>query len=200
MGKTSTCQVLKKKLPNSVFLDGDWCWDMHPFQVTAETKGMVMQNIVFLLNNFIRCTAYDTIIFCWVMHEQAIIDEIVSRLDVTEDAVPTSLAENTPSTENTIPTEYSKPTQSTQSTQAAGPVKCQIYPISLVCSREALRARLQKDIDAKIREKDVLSRSLERLPLYESLKTRKVDVSKISPDQAAELIAGLETGPGIRVR
>ena len=37
-GKTTVSQQLKKKLPNSVFLDGDWCWDANPFQVTEETK------------------------------------------------------------------------------------------------------------------------------------------------------------------
>lgn len=36
--KTSTCQILKTNLPDSVFLDGDWCWDMHPFQVTPDWK------------------------------------------------------------------------------------------------------------------------------------------------------------------
>lgn len=80
-GKTTTCQILKQKLINSVFLDGDWCWDMHPFQVTEETKQMVIENICFLLNNFIRCSAYENIIFCWVMHQQSIIDDILSRLD-----------------------------------------------------------------------------------------------------------------------
>ena len=38
VGKTTVSQQLKKKLPNSVFLDGDWCWDADPFQVTEETK------------------------------------------------------------------------------------------------------------------------------------------------------------------
>lgn len=42
VGKTTVSQLLKQKLPNSVFLDGDWCWDSCPFQVTAETKEMVM--------------------------------------------------------------------------------------------------------------------------------------------------------------
>ncbi|MEK4248065.1 AAA family ATPase [Paenibacillus sp. FSL W7-1287] len=84
VGKTTTCQMLKNKLNNSVFLDGDWCWDMNPFQVTEETKEMVMQNICFLLNNFIKCSAFNHIVFCWVMHEQAIVDDIISRLD-TED-------------------------------------------------------------------------------------------------------------------
>ena len=123
---------------------------MHPFQVTLETKKMVLENISFLLNNFIHCTAYENIIFCWVMHEQAILDDILSRLDTAD---------------------------------------CQVNLISLVCSREALQERLQKDIDVKIREKDVISRSLERIALYEKLETIKVDVSDISPEQAAELIA-----------
>ena len=68
-------------MPNSVFLDGDWCWDADPFQVTEETKAMVMRNICFLLNSFLHCTAYENIIFCWVMYEQSIIDEIIDRLD-----------------------------------------------------------------------------------------------------------------------
>ncbi len=84
IGKTSVCQELKNKLNNSVFLDGDWCWDMHPFQVTDETKAMVTDNICYLLNNYIKCSAYENIIFCWVMHEQEIIDSIVSRLDTQD--------------------------------------------------------------------------------------------------------------------
>ncbi|MHB8130084.1 MAG: AAA family ATPase [Mobilitalea sp.] len=83
VGKTTICQNIKGKLIYSVFLDGDWCWDMHPFQVTEETKQMVVENICFLLNNFIKCSAYENIVFCWVMHLQTIIDDIVSCLDTT---------------------------------------------------------------------------------------------------------------------
>ncbi len=46
-------------------------------------KKMVLENITFLLNNFIHCPAYENVIFCWVMHEQEIIDDILSRLDAT---------------------------------------------------------------------------------------------------------------------
>lgn len=92
VGKTTVCKYLKEELDNSVFLDGDWCWDMSPFQVTPETKKMVMENIIFLLNNFIRCSAYENIIFCWVMHEQEIIDSLLSGLDTSECQVfPVSL-------------------------------------------------------------------------------------------------------------
>ena len=82
VGKSTACQELKTMLPNSVFLDGDWCWDSSPFQVTDETKAMVIQNICTVLNNFLACSAYENVIFCWVMHEQPIIDDIVSRLDI----------------------------------------------------------------------------------------------------------------------
>jgi tRNA uridine 5-carbamoylmethylation protein Kti12 len=38
VGKTATSRELQKLLPNCVFLDGDWCWDMSPFIVNDETK------------------------------------------------------------------------------------------------------------------------------------------------------------------
>lgn len=84
IGKTAACQAMKTSLPKAVLLDGDWCWDMHPFVVTDETKQMVLRNICFLLNSFIHCSAYETIIFCWVMHEQAIIDEVLAHIDTSE--------------------------------------------------------------------------------------------------------------------
>ena len=84
IGKTSICQCLKDELLNSVFLDGDWCWYANPFQVTEETRTMVLDNICYILNNFIHCSAYDNIIFCWVMHEQTIIDKIISELDIED--------------------------------------------------------------------------------------------------------------------
>ena len=107
VGKTTVCQILKRKLDSSVFLDGDWCWDMSPFQVTEETKKMVLENITFLLNNFLRCSVYENIIFCWVMHEQKMLNDILSGLDTKE---------------------------------------CRVIPVSLVCSRESIEQRLQRDV------------------------------------------------------
>lgn len=80
VGKTAVCQQLKIHLDRCAFLDGDWCWDMHPFVVNEETKALVTGNIVHMLSGFLRCSAFDHIIFCWVMHEQAIIDGILSQL------------------------------------------------------------------------------------------------------------------------
>ncbi len=152
VGKTTACQLLKKKLKNAVFLDGDWCWDADPFRVTDETKAMVTANICYLLNRFIRCTAYDNIIFCWVMHEQTIIDHILSKLNTTN---------------------------------------CDVKTISLVCSPEQLKQRLQHDIDAGIRDISVLEISPNRIPMYERLNTIKIDVSELTPVQVAEIISDL---------
>ena len=152
VGKTTICQLLKNKLPRSVFLDGDWCWDSHPFQVTEETKTMVMDNICYLLNNFIHCSAYEHVIFCWVLHEQHIIDQILSNLDVTG---------------------------------------CLVKNISLVCDPDTLRRRLLADVEQGLRREDVVTRSLQRLPFYNSLDTIRIDVSHITAKQVAQQLCKL---------
>lgn len=149
VGKTATSQVLKKSLKKSVFLDGDWCWDMHPFVVNENTKAMVMDNIVYMLNNFMRNDDIEYIIFCWVMHQQDIIDEIIAKVDLSG---------------------------------------CQVYPISLVCSQEALISHLEKDIQLGIRSQDVIERSLERLKEYRYLKTYQIDTSTLTIEETVESI------------
>ena len=149
VGKTTVCRELQKRLDRSVFLDGDWCWDAHPFQVTEETKTMVLENICFLLNSFLRCSVYDHVIFCWVLHQQEILDSLLSRLDTRN---------------------------------------CAVRNISLLCTPEALSARLENDIRAGRRDRDALKRSLDYLPLYEALDTEKLDVSRLTPAGVAEKI------------
>lgn len=83
VGKSSVSRELLKLLPRAVMLDGDWCWYADPFTVTDETRAMVTDNIVCLLGNFLSCTAYENVIFCWVMHEKAISESILSRLDLS---------------------------------------------------------------------------------------------------------------------
>ena len=48
---------------------------------------MVMDNITFLLSSFLRCSIYENVIFCWVMHEQGIIRELLDRVDTEDVAV-----------------------------------------------------------------------------------------------------------------
>lgn len=149
VGKTTVGQLLKNRLENSVFLDGDWCWDANPFTVSEETRRMVMDNICHLLGNFLACSAYRHVIFCWVMHRQDIVDDLLSRLDLNG---------------------------------------CRVHHVSLVCSEAALTARLHRDIRAGIRQEDILSRSLERLPFYRALHSVLLDVSELTPEETADRI------------
>ena len=146
VGKTTVCQRLKTMLDRCAFLDGDWCWDMHPFQVTDETKALVTDNICHHLNSFLHCTAFENVVFCWVMHQQEIIDDVLSRLDTSG---------------------------------------WRVVSISLVCTPEALKKRLQNDVDMGIRTADVIERSLARIPMYKALNTIKLDASIKSVDELA---------------
>ena len=151
-GKTTVCQQLKKELPNAIFLDGDWCWDMNPFQINEETRTMVLDNIAYVLNAFIQCAAFENVIFCWVMHEQEIIDNILSRLHLED---------------------------------------CTLQIISLVCSQEVLRARLEKDIESGIRTPDILERSVKYMSLYNNLNTTKIDTSSLTTSEVVQKIKSL---------
>ena len=81
IGKSTICNQLNQDLDHSVFLDGDWCWNMDPFIVNQDTTNMVLDNITHCLNNFIHTPGIENIIFCWVMHKQDIIDQIIQKLD-----------------------------------------------------------------------------------------------------------------------
>ena len=87
VGKTAVCRELIERLQPGVYLDGDWCWNMHPFSVTEETRAMVMDNICALLGRFLACPELDNVLLGWVMHQQEIIDDICSRLPLEGVAV-----------------------------------------------------------------------------------------------------------------
>ena len=72
---------------------------------------------------------------------------------------------------------------------------CTLIPVFLVCTPQALAERLQGDIEAGIRQPDVLPRSLERLALYNALPGWRLDVSCKTPEEVcAEIIClGRET-------
>ena len=151
-GKTETSKILLKILPNCVMLDGDWCWYSDPWIVNDETKNIAEQNMSFLLNNFLDCSVYENVIFCWVMHTESLIDRVHSWIRGGN---------------------YT------------------LHKFSLVCSESALIARLGKDIENGVREKSILPRALERLSNFSEMNTIKINVSDITPAQAADIIYGV---------
>lgn len=80
VGKSTVGRALRDRLENCAFLDGDWCWDMHPFRVTPVTRRVVLDNICHSLDNFLTCGAFENVVFCWVMPQREILDGILARL------------------------------------------------------------------------------------------------------------------------
>lgn len=80
VGKSTVCQTLYQRLPDSVWLDGDWCWMMYPFRVNDENKQMVEDNITHLLGNFLRNSSLQYVIFSWVMHQESIAQQLLFHL------------------------------------------------------------------------------------------------------------------------
>lgn len=60
-----------------------------------------------------------------------------------------------------------------------------LHSFSLVCTEQALRERLERDVRDGIREAGVIPRSLRRLPAYAALPTCKLDVTSLTPYEAA---------------
>ncbi len=82
VGKTCTCKELNEKLTNSVWLDGDWCMMMNPWNVTEENKKMFVDNITYLLNNFLSNPTFDFVIFSWVIPTEDLLNYLINKLSV----------------------------------------------------------------------------------------------------------------------
>lgn len=149
VGKSTVCSKLLDILSPSVYLDGDWCWNMNPFVVSEENKEMVMNNISYLLKSYLNNSSYKYIIFCWVMHEEDILKQVLYKLKEFD---------------------------------------FQLYKISLVCTEEALRKRLNNDVISGVRKADVITRSVERISAYEKMDTVKIDVSNTTVEDTAKII------------
>lgn len=145
VGKTSVARALYRRLPRSVWLDGDWCWMMNPWVVSERNKRMVEDNITYLLRSFLSNDSLDYVVFSWVMHRPEIIEGLLERL---------------------------------------ADLPCEVHRISLVCSEEALRARMLADG----RDDDVVEESLRRMPLIRRMDTRQIDTTDLPVTGAVDAI------------
>ena len=79
-GQDDDLPLLRDRLDNSVLLDGDWLWDMHPFCVNDVTKKAGDRQHRRRAQQFLSCPALDNVVFCWVLHRQEVLDGLLSRL------------------------------------------------------------------------------------------------------------------------
>lgn len=80
VGKTTICKLLHQTVHRNVWLDGDWCWMMHPWDFSDSNKKMVIDNITYLLRNFLKNDGFEVIIFNWVLHREEIFKLILDPL------------------------------------------------------------------------------------------------------------------------
>ncbi len=73
VGKSTVSKEVSHRLHNSVWLDGDWCWMMNPWNFNDENKNMVLDNICYMLTNFLKNSSFDYVIFSWVLHLESVI-------------------------------------------------------------------------------------------------------------------------------
>lgn len=81
VGKSAVAQELSHILGRSVWLDGDWCWKMDPFLADEESRRMVEDNIIHLLRNFLAHSAFEHVIFSWVIPDEKIFAILLDGLE-----------------------------------------------------------------------------------------------------------------------
>ena len=80
VGKSTVATILQQKFDRCAYLDGDWCYQVHPFRVTEESKALILHNIAHLLDGYLRSSDVDLILFSWVMNKREIRNAVLSRM------------------------------------------------------------------------------------------------------------------------
>lgn len=71
VGKTTLANNLVNSLDNTVMFDGEWAWFQgNNWNFSKENKKMALDNICYILSNFLKNDGFDVIIFSWVLHKQ----------------------------------------------------------------------------------------------------------------------------------
>ena len=78
-GKSAVAKLLHAQLDNCALLDADDVWRIHPFEVNDRTRKLALDNVTSVIRNYIEAE-YDYVILAWVLHRQAIIDDLLDSL------------------------------------------------------------------------------------------------------------------------
>lgn len=84
VGKTTVSKILCSKLNKSALIDGDWCFDLHPFVANKETKDMAIDNISYLIRNYINCSECEYVVLNWVIDKIDVYEKILNNISDLE--------------------------------------------------------------------------------------------------------------------
>ena len=65
VGKSAAADLLYQAYENSAYLDGDWCWCVHPFSVEDPRLREGDKAMSAVLSNYLRLD-FDYVVFCSV--------------------------------------------------------------------------------------------------------------------------------------
>ena len=84
VGKTSVGRALNKRMYGSAWLDGDWCMMMNPLDLTGENQKIFLDNVHFILHNYVSGEAFEYVIFSWVLPRDEMVNYMIKRLSDQE--------------------------------------------------------------------------------------------------------------------
>lgn len=68
IGKTTISKEIVKILPNSAYVDSDWCRIMNPFVLNDDTIPVISNNIGNMILSYFNCPIVETVIFSYGFH------------------------------------------------------------------------------------------------------------------------------------
>lgn len=82
IGKSTVSAELLRRLPNSAYIDSDWCRMMNPAQFTDETIAVNRKNILDLMINYFSCSTVQNVIFPYGLHghRKQLLDDLLCVL------------------------------------------------------------------------------------------------------------------------
>lgn len=80
VGKTTVGKYIADRIPETAFIDGDWCMDIHPFVGNQETKAMAVDNILHMIGNYLKCSVCGMVVLVWLMDDSWVIQRIMDGI------------------------------------------------------------------------------------------------------------------------
>lgn len=78
VGKSRISHMLTHLVEPSAYLDGEWCWCVHP---DHQNQTALLDNLANLLRTYLHADTVDNIILDWAVYDEAVIDSLLSRLE-----------------------------------------------------------------------------------------------------------------------
>ena len=80
VGKSTVGKYIADQNPGTAFIDGDWCMDIHPFVGNQETKAMAVDNILYMIRNYQKCSVCSMVVLVWLMDDPWVIQRMTEGL------------------------------------------------------------------------------------------------------------------------